>query len=223
MTATCPCGQPARNGHLCRTCRNTLATILGELPALHHDLTITATRRDHIGPSSEVRTATLYPPLPFDPAAADHAHHLRTTVTTWVRWTVDTLDTPDWPRDQLKAMCGWLADHLNGITLHPASVEMLADLRSVRSRGNQLIDAPPISRIYTGPCPEVDDKGEHCGGQIWGWFHPDSHIHPPVQKCGTCEKSWPATDWNRLGQRILDEQARQSTSKRIAEQIARIR
>lgn len=216
---SCPCGKPAPSGHLCRVCLTRLGDILEQLPPLAVELGITATRRDRLGPPSEGHSQTLYGPLPFSEQAAAHVHVLRSAVVSWVRWTVDTLAVSDWPADRLAVMCGWLADHRSGINLHPAAVEMLDELGDVRWRAAQLIDAQPVRRTFTGPCPEVEEGGGHCGGQVWAWFHPDSEVHPPVAKCGLCDHMWPATEWARLGVRIQREQARIEAAQRLATAI----
>ena len=184
------CDRPTRNNHtLCRTCRARLRDHLDQLPSLYLELGRAATRQTHLGPDTVGRAHMLHPPVPFDTRAADHLARIRRTLYTWTRaWTPD--------RWTIAGACAWLAQR------HPEDAALAAEVAALQARALILIDTPPeATKFETGPCPELVDDGEHCGGQVWAWVPTDPDLRP-LQKCGDCGKTWTSDQWARLGVRM---------------------
>lgn len=92
MTATCGCGQPITDAHLCTRCTNRLRRDLHTVPDLVAELDTVLARdtayAEHHGGASADK------PLPIDTRASEASWVLRNTLTTWARILHDERAVP---------------------------------------------------------------------------------------------------------------------------------
>ena len=216
MTASivCPvCGRPAHNATICRTCQRQLRTRLQRLPALLRELEVTALKRDHTTPRSEVRSGNIDQPLPFKPKAAA----LLSATTSLL---ADTLANLGLPPDPTRHPAGMIAAHLDMVKRAVWAPGFALDIEARTRRIIAMIDTPQTrARIHVGPCPETDDAGADCGGDVWAAIPADGTVRP-VMACTMCGREWSTESWARLGDRIRQLETRRERSAVLARQVA---
>lgn len=215
MPATCPiCHERSRDGLPCHDCWRKHRRRVEALPSLDQELETTITRQDQLGPAaSEVRSSSLFGPLPVNIDASYLRDHLRATLVSWVRAMCEGHQHP-YPADTVIAMCEYLAD-TRALRRHVAAPEMVDELRALHGQCMAAIDYPDErGRIKVGPCPEHDDEGEPCGGLTWAHL-PEGNA-PTFIRCDCCTREWSSIEWTSLGRGI----ARKLEQRRLAQRWA---
>lgn len=202
MKQNCPCGQPSPDAFLCKSCSLRLERALGDLPALIADLDITLTRQAVTGPQSDGKAADTPPPLHI--GAAVVASDLRYTLATSIRYLTEARGITEAPTDNPPSMARWLLRYADSIRLDPAGPDIAGDIHGITHRIVTVIDLPRTrGRFKVGMCPEVDEKGAYCPGEIWAHLPAEGVNETARMECQYCHHVYETWQWHRAGVRIL--------------------
>lgn len=220
------CERPSRDAYLCKACTRDLERRLAELPALLDELTTSLTRQtrtsEQSGRGSEpvlvvnLKAASVTAALTVClrravkklttvgqhiPCTCGHAHiqhHVRRC--RWGRCTC-----PDYrPTDTFTthSMAQWLHYRVKLICLDATAAKLLDELQGITTRLVAVIDLPEDLRtIPVGQCPESDDTGSRCPGEIRAHI-PRDEGKPPRMECTICHVVYDTPQWARAGKRI---------------------
>lgn len=204
--SNCPCGKPAPDAFLCRTCSGKLERALGDLPALIADLDITLTRQAVIGAHSDGGKPAKKDaqPLPFHKKAGDVKADLRHTLVSAIRHLMEARGITEGPADNELAMVGWLLRYHDSIRLDPDGPNIAAAVHEITDRVWQVVDLPRTrGQFKVGLCPEADEKGVLCPGEIWAHLPAEDLGTAATMECRTCGHVYETWQWHRAGARIL--------------------
>lgn len=144
----CPCGQPAPDATICRSCTDRLAADLGDIPSYTRELEITLARLTRYGDRGDGSPSTTAL-LPFDLRASEASRVLRNTLVGWIR--VLDEDSGDWPADDLTAMSRWLLTRVDQLARHEAGDQAANEIGAAVAEVRRVVDRPP-DQIYAGIC-----------------------------------------------------------------------
>ncbi|MGH3630924.1 MAG: hypothetical protein ACRDRL_26205 [Sciscionella sp.] len=221
------CPRPVADGAaLCLTCTAELARQLRSVPALLDDLLVTLSKQDQFGGGKRGKGAEQPLPVRLDVPPVIAA--LGNTLTTWARdlvdrngWNVPPAPARSAHNDErgpvlhastpyVDLVCYaalWLADHVEYLRSHPAVLEAHRGITTAITRTREITDLPADrTRFVVGPCPEIDDHGRHCPGQVWAYVPTDKR-DPAQLRCRACPATWDTTQWYRAGARIAARRA----------------
>lgn len=210
----CPlCGEFSRDGHLCHKCLRNAKKAIVRIAQLWVSLEEAITRQDHFAAPSEIRSGTLFGPLPFRPVPSEVAHDGRRTLARWVGVVVSTWGAPR-PVATIGAQCRLLDAYAPKLRTSPHAEQWADDMSRLRDAIAGAVDLPAVrSRVNVGPCPERTEDNEPCAGLIVAVYPSDiddgPHMDctPPPSGVRVCGKSWPASQWSHLGDRIVARKA----------------
>lgn len=206
----CPqCGRASRDGHICRHCVTRLTQALTNTAALWPELQLEITRQVRHGPTSEIRTTTINPALPWDEPAARTAAHVRDTLAGWCKRLIQQAGMSQ-PAHSIPAMCEAITDILRHARRQPWADDLWTDLLPLPTMIQNAIDPQPAGQAPVGPCPQTID-GEPCTGRLVARIPPGE---PPYVECPRCGTRWDSPRWTRLGVLV---QRRQATLDRQAD------
>lgn len=237
------CANPAPDGvMICGRCERQTSHHLGDMEAHRAELEVTLSRQSRMAAG-----VTNGPePTPTDPNIWDHrysrplrAHQKpgsankplvysdqasavlsaqRAILVSWSRLVHDDI-SHTWPReDSVASMALFIESHLPELRKHDAAGELVTEIRDLVRRIVRCIDYPDDrAKIHVGPCPEKDEDGEKCPGEL--------RMHVPFTndgkrirvRCAACGEVWYPEQFNRLG--ILIEFDR-AGARRLARAIA---
>lgn len=199
-TPTCAvdgCDYPAPNHRICVVCQSKLTRDLAELPAVIEDLEITLTRQAVLG-----RLAGGEQPLAFDPRASEVAWVLKNTLVRCARDIHDDAET--WPADTSTAIAIWLFARRYRLLDHLAAEEACGEIGFIVREARYIIDrSDNRTTFHVGPCPEFDEYGVQCPGEIRAYI-PTEEDKPARIQCEACGMSWGTHLWMLAGRRILE-------------------
>jgi hypothetical protein len=186
------CTRPTINGvTLCSGCTTRLRTILRSIPDVMEQLHITLARLDKIAPQNGARSADTA--VVFKETASATLADLRAVLTSW---------TSRPPATTCVAQAAWLLAQEPFVRRHPAAGRLLTDLDRVTKHAFAVVDLPEdLVRCSVGPCPERDEHGSYCRGEVWANV-PRTMDRPAMLRCRGCATEWDTTQWKRAGQRI---------------------
>lgn len=204
----CFCTAPTPDHlHLCSTHEHQLRA---ELVYVHDhlvtDLEVTRTRQDRAAVQDGGRVSGERA-LDWNERAAQAEWELRTTVNAWA---LDVSRVDEDGRDPLAAipehdvpeLARWLVRNLPTLRRHPEACTAFDELIDTIRRARRVTDLPATSSTFVvGPCPEDDDDGAACGGEVWA--HIATGSAESYLRCTWCDTSWDSTRWLRTGRRIL--------------------
>lgn len=207
----CPsCGEFSADSHLCHKCLRSTKRAIVRISQLWVSLEEAITRQDHFAPPSEVRASSLFGPLPFRPVPSEVARDARERLVKWVAIASVGHATPN---NTIGAYCRFLLSRADKMRTAVYAESWADDMALTRDEIAGAIDLPAErSRVNVGPCPEHTDDGEPCAGRIVAIYPSDLDESPhmdctiPAAGVKVCGRSWPASQWAHLGDRI---QARQ--------------
>lgn len=187
---------------LCAGCTTRLRRELRSVPELVEDLHITLARQDRLTARQNGRGSDT--PIPWKDPASVALADLHAYLTSWVRCvSEETGLTIAHLRDTSPACAAWLLHRLPLVRHHQAAGELLAEIERSATKARAVTDLPPnSSRFLVGPCPEIDEEGAHCDGQVWANIPTTTDV-PALLRCRTCTTSWDTTRWYRAGERIV--------------------
>lgn len=222
MTTTCAtCGRPVADAHVCTGCATRTAARLRTAADLWPELDTTIARLDRMGdptpragrpaPASPIRPdgdpasdqVTGWPSgLPVNLAASETADVVRNTVTAWAKAVADEVGA-DLPGDMPELM-RWLAGRIEWVRHQPWAPEAIDELAGMPGLLAKAVDRPATrTRFPVGPCPEQDDDGQWCPGEVVA-IVPASTERASVMRCSHCGSEWGTVQWLRAGKRIID-------------------
>lgn len=203
--STCPaCYREQGAGLLCSACCAILEYELSEVPAIVGELDVTLSRQGRIGAGGHGGLASEKTPI--HPGAMDPVWVLGNVLTTWARDV--TGDRPGWPtesgRDPAIVAAHILLSEMTTIRKHPAANEIMDEVCDAIRLARRTIDRPANRTIiFVGPCPEVDENGADCPGDVYA-FIPTEDDRPGRMQCGTNGvHTWASIQWYSTGKRIL--------------------
>ena len=227
----CPlCGGRTRDGLLCRTCTEQTAKRLAEFPSLWVDLQLTITRRARLNPPG---TRPAETPLVFNEAASRVADRIlcgthsvvdgvkfkHRGLIAWADWLCRTARVL--PSDGgAVGLAEFLADNLQSIIRSGEGGDFASDMWAWGDAIRTAVDYPWERKIKAGHCPEMCEDAP-CNGELWALLSdrpgegPVVVCVPPLTGVLTCGQEWDASQWNRLGERIV------ARATEIAEQAVR--
>lgn len=208
MTATCPvCGAPQDQGLLCHACTLCLERDLGDVAAIVADLDISLSRQARIGNSSGsgglARERT-----PINVGAMQVADNLGNVLTTWARDLLET-DNGRWTTQLAASLTPTVTASralllmIPTIRRHPAVNELVDEITDAIAQARRVVDRPANRTIIeVGPCPEQDEDGADCSGQVYA-FIPTEDDRPSRMQCRADDAhKWTSIQFYRVGERI---------------------
>lgn len=222
---TCPvCNGRSKDGHLCHRCVSHCTGILQRVGQSWHDLTVTLARLDRLGPRAEGHSIGNTQPLPIGWAAVELRHHIRATLVRWTKITIDEMGA-DYPHDTVPALCRHLIAWAPQLRKREDAARWHEDLacHSWRRRVAGLdrhittaVDHPDErASVPAGPCPQIDDEGEHCAGQTVAHFPADPTERAWID-CPLCGWRCESTDWTAGAAAILARQRQLDRGEQLA-------
>ena len=204
MSAACPvCNRRQDDGLICHACCLTLETELADVPNVVTELGITLARQGRGEANGKGGLAHERPG--YHGGASIAAGALNNTLTTWARDLTDETWRPEPGEDQTCAAAVLLLDHITEIRRHPAANELHDQVvDSVRQARHATDRAANRTIIPVGPCPEEDENGTPCPGEVFA-FIPTEDDRPSRMECkANAVHKWTSIQWLRTGKRILD-------------------
>lgn len=141
------------------------------------------------------------------PCGCGHAHSQHYTVVPFQRacWWRRCRCTGYHANEGLKVrqMPAWLQRRVPVLLLDPDAPRILEGMDAVTARLVDVINIPADLRSFTvGLCPEVDDKGVQCPGEIRAHIPPPGEGKTAQMRCRLCGVVYEPWQWMRAGKRI---------------------
>lgn len=245
MKRTCAsCDNPVKDSvMICGRCERITSQHLGDMEAHRAELEITLTRQTQFGAAIRndaqpipvdtnvwdhryarplrARQGTGRsddPPVPFDSRASDLLRDQRQVLVSWSKLTHDEISNT-WPkRDTVASMALFIEGHMPELRKHEAAGELVDEVRDLVNRIAKCIDYPEDrAKIHVRPCPERDEDGVQCPGQLFLHLPYRNDGKRPRVRCAACETVWYPEQFHRLGYRILMDA---EGAARLARQIS---
>lgn len=219
MTAACPvCNRRQDDGLMCHHCCTVLEYELGDpiqgVAAMVTELETTLARqgRGELGGKGGLANERNG----YHSGASIAMGALNNTLTTWARDVTGEGWDPRHVANPTVTAAGILLDHINEIRRHPAASELHDQVTdSVRQARHAIDRAVNRTIIPVGPCPEQDEEGAYCPGEVFA-FIPTEDDRPSRMECkADGSHKWTSIQWMRTGKRILDriEQIKQQAKE----------
>lgn len=197
------CDNPVKDSiTICGRCERILSQHLGDMEAHRAELVVTLTRQTRLSAASEAgRSANT--PLAYQEQASALLGSQRAILASWCKLVHDEI-SDDWPRaDTVAAMALFVERHLPELRKHEAAGELVDEIANLVVRIIKCIDYPEDrAKIHVGPCPESDEDGVLCPGQLHLLLPYRNDGKRPRVKCSACETVWYSEQFHRLGYRI---------------------
>lgn len=216
MSAVCPvCERQQDAGLLCSACCDVLERELGDVAAIVGELDVTLSKQARMelgGVAGLARERWAY-----HAGASLAADYLVNTLTTWAR---DVAGEGVGKADRHPAISASfvLLSNIDAIRRHPEVKELHDEIVATVEQARSAADRPANrTTIFVGPCPEQNEEGSYCDGEVYAYF-PTEDSRPPRMECRTNRiHNWGAVQWTRAGKRILDRaEARKREAKGAA-------
>lgn len=110
----------------------------------------------------------------------------------------------------------YLLSEIVAVRRHLASAELHDEIvSSIRQARNAIDRAANRTIIPVGPCPEQDENGQWCPGEVLAYI-PTEDDRPSRMECKVDgSHKWTSVQWLRTGKRILDRIEREKREARI--------
>jgi hypothetical protein len=211
---TCPCGTPVEDTFICSKCEWQLRVDLGDQESHRRELLTALTRQVRMAPPpdggrgdnspaltwkrigdrrldtiSRKELDRLLARLPPARPAADTLHAQQALLTSWCRLLAD-LGYGMPPGPGVQALSLHLERHLDALRNHEAAPDLRAEVRDLVARVWRVIDTPENRvRLTLGPCPQDDDSGDPCVGEVVATLPWDDRL-PISMQCTACKAVW---------------------------------
>lgn len=207
MSATCPVCQARQDaGLVCSACCDRLERDLADVGDLIAELDATLARQARIGSGGRAGLASEM--NPWQQGASITLSTLTNTLTTWARDVCDSEWHAAPSAHPAQAAAGYLLLSITEIRRHPAADELVDEISYAVSVARRQVDRT-ARRFPVGPCPEQDEDGADCPGEVWA-FLPVEDDRPSKMECrANGEHAWTSIQWLRVGKRMLDKIERQ--------------
>ncbi len=212
MTTTCTVAHyrdPARlrrtaDGYtICGGCITGLGKHLDTLPRLHNDLAyLHGTRR--IGGEQTKISGSVGARLPIALSVADARKDLRDTIAAWTAYAYREAGSCAQVTASVDSATRWLATNTDWCARQDWAPGLATAVRRVHSRAWRLLDPRPRQFFAIpgddGQCVrQLDDAP--CPGRMWVTI-PEDEEQTSTITCDTCEHTYGATSWLRLGKLV---------------------
>lgn len=202
--SACPvCNRRQDDGIMCHSCCVVIETELVDVPNVVIELGVTLARQGRGEVTGKGGLAHERPG--YHGGASIAAGVLGNTLTTWAR----DISGDDWrPKpgeDQTVAAAALLLDQINLARRHAEAKELHEEVVSAIQQGRNATDRAANRTIFAvGPCPEEDEDGTPCSGEVFA-FIPTEDDRPSRMECkANPVHKWTSIQWMRTGKRILD-------------------
>jgi hypothetical protein len=196
---------------LCLDCAAEVAGHCTDLPWLHQQLGIVATRQTRRGISSPIGSGTNdSSQLPFHDKASKLQERMHVTLFHWCAEVSVRRSIALPARSSITAYAAWLAHNMAAITWLPDAAACHHDIEQLAIAAERLVDRP-TPPVYRGPCPTVLGRRHgvpvRCGTPLYaprtfddgGWTVGADRI--------TCPHCGVEHDVRRLEQQLLADMA----------------
>jgi hypothetical protein len=207
--ALATCGRPAHDGLICQQHTWELHRHLTDVPALFAELDITLSRQSKSGPATEKVTGKGETAVAFNTGASTAATDLRRALIRWARM----FGKPD-IKDPVAAATHLLA-MLPELGINSQLPNVWQQIVTAHAAAERSVDAPANRTVIpVGPCPETDEHGTYCLGNVLAFIPSDER--PARMACTITEGHWwSSIQWLRAGKRILDLAAKRAREERL--------
>lgn len=211
-------GLPARIGPACRSCRDRLAHLLAEMPALDDDLVLQL-RPTSAGLQPKV-SGSGDEPLFVNPAVAEHRDQSRHDLVWWAWRFADedgvacdvvtgvTLRPVPRCANALAAACTRLVRHVDQVLAHPWAGDLVGVVVEMRAAGWALAYPSGRRRIRLGRCVELvacDVRTRQvlrCDGELTATVAQVDDLLPSRIRCSSCGAVWSSAQWPALRRKV---------------------
>ena len=193
---------------ICGGCLTGLDKNLLALPKLHDDLIHLHGSRP--GGEQTKISGSAAPRLPIALSVADARADLRDTVIDWMVYAareakaINAAGAHRWLALDAATGAGWLRFHRDFCARQSWAPDLVTAVRRVHSRAWRLLDPRPCQFFAI---PGADGlcvrqlNGDPCPGRMWVTI-PEDEEQSSVIVCDTCEHTYSAMSWLRLGKLV---------------------
>lgn len=137
---------------VCREDRQMLDKLLGEIPALIEELSITVTRQDRTGKGGlKISSGSDEQPMPFNVGASDAGDYLRNELNTWARLVCEERYISYDGADSVVGVSVWLRKNLASLAMTQGAEDALPGIESAMKRCRRAMDIPPEDEVAWDP------------------------------------------------------------------------
>ncbi|MCQ4148698.1 hypothetical protein [Rhodococcus qingshengii] len=128
---------------VCREDRQMLDKLLGEIPGLIEELSITVTRQDRTGKGGmKISSGSDEQPMPFNVGASDAGDYLRNELNTWARLVCEERCISYGGADSVVGVALWLKKNLASLAMSQGAEDALPGIESAMKRCRRAMDIP---------------------------------------------------------------------------------
>ncbi|MFF8327858.1 hypothetical protein ACH49M_21385 [Rhodococcus qingshengii] len=128
---------------VCREDRQMLDKLLGEIPGLVDELSITVTRQDRTGKGGmKISSGSDEQPMPFNVGASDAGDYLRNELNTWARLVCEERYISYDGSDSAVGVSAWLRKNLASLAMTQGAEDALPGIESAMKRCRRAMDIP---------------------------------------------------------------------------------
>lgn len=192
------CARPVHDSLICTQHTWKLQRHLTDVPALFAELDITLSRQSKSGPTTEKVGGKGETPVAFNTGASTAATDLRAALIRWSR----QCGKPD-IKDPVAAS-SYLLAMLPELGIYGELPKLWQQIAAAHAAAERSVDAPANRTVIpVGPCPETDEHGTYCLGNVLAFIPSDDR--PARMACTITEGHWwSSIQWLRAGKRIVD-------------------
>lgn len=128
---------------VCREDRQMLDKLLGEIPGLVEELSITVTRQDRTGKGGmKISSGENVQPMPFNVGASDAGDYLRNELNTWARLVCEERYISYDGSDSVVGVSVWLRKNLASLAMTQGAEDALPGIEGAMKRCRRAMDIP---------------------------------------------------------------------------------
>lgn len=144
---------------VCKADRMMLHKILGEIPGLVDELSITVTRQDRTGKGGmKISSGSDEQPMPFNVGASDAGDYLRNELNTWARLVCEERFISYDGSDSVVGVSVWLRKNLASLAMTQGAEDALPGIESAMKRCRRAMDIPADDDVLLGLCPNCSSR-----------------------------------------------------------------
>lgn len=137
---------------VCKADRMMLHKILGEIPGLVDELSITVTRQDRTGKGGmKISSGSDEQPIPFNVGASEAGDYLRNELNTWARLVCEERFISYDGSDSVVGVSVWLRKNLASLAMTQGAEDALPGIESAMKRCRRAMDIPPEDEVAWDP------------------------------------------------------------------------
>jgi hypothetical protein len=144
------CGRSSPDAFLCSSCTARLTRAYAEMPAQLRDLEITLTRQARAGKGDGKATKKAEQPIPFDVAASELAHAVRTALSTQLRHLCESRGIQCPTIGSTASMARWLLSNVDSIRQDEAAADLFNGTMDIVHKLRSAVDNH--GKRFVGEC-----------------------------------------------------------------------